>query len=463
MSGRVVGGAQTLSKMRQRFPGSYPRSMVRGRGAHVMADGCWYVDWSCALGAVSLGYGDHVVDEEVKGQVERGPIFSLSNVELEERVAERLCALVPCAEAVKFTKTGSEATEAAVRVARAATGCDVVLTCGYHSWYSWYAATREEHPGVPDWMEPLVQPFQYNDLKSLDLAADCAWSMGDGRPGRAFGSTGAPRGKRSTGLAVRGVAAIILEPTLFEPPAPGFLEGVRERATRLGAVLIFDEMVTGFRWHAGGYQALCGVTPDLATFGKAMGNGYPISALVGRADLMQWARLASGTFGGDCVGLAAADAVLERYSARASDMVSVTDHMWRIGADLIDGYNRIAEKLGAPTRMEGQPPHPVIRWDEEQEADPLAAGGVGPNRWRASLFFQEAAARPRPDAGPPPPLFHPDGINIMLAHSYLDVARTLAACDAAMRVVVRAMERGTVREQIVGDPIDPAPPWRVTR
>ena len=190
---------------------------------------------------------------------------------------------------------------------------------------------------------------------------------------------------------------------------------MRERATRLGAVLIFDEMVTGFRWHAGGYQALCGVTPDLATFGKAMGNGYPISALVGRADLMQWARLASGTFGGDCVGLAAADAVLERYSARASDMVSVTDHMWRIGADLIDGYNRIAEKLGAPTRMEGQPPHPVIRWDEEQEADPLAAGGVGPNRWRASLFFQEAAARPRPDAGPPPPLFHPDGINIMLA------------------------------------------------
>ena len=465
MSGRVVGGAQTLSKMPERFPGAYPRSLVRGQGARVVGDGGHlFIDWSCALGAVSLGYANFYVDAAVREQVRRGPIFSLPDVELEERVAERICALVPCAEAVRFTKTGSEATEAAVRVARAATGHDIVLTCGYHSWYSWHAATREEHPGVPDWMEPLVQPFQYNDLKSLDLAADCAWSMGDGRPGRAFGSTGAPRGKRSTGLAVRGVAAIILEPTLFEPPAPGFLEGVRERATRLGAVLIFDEMVTGFRWHAGGAQALYGVTPDLATFGKAMGNGYPISALVGRADLMRWARLASGTFGGDCVGLAAADATLERYqvgwaegrrvecAAREHD--DVTAHMWRLGADLIDGYNALAGTLGAPTRMEGQPPHPRIVWGEVPGPDGSA------NRHRASLFFQALAQRP---CGPPAPLFHPDGINVMLAHGAEDVAHTLASIRKAMLRVLEAIERGTVREEIVGHSINPAPPWRTTQ
>ena len=366
--------------------------------------------------------------------------------------------LIPCAESVRFVKDGSCATEAAIRVARAATGRDIVLVCGYHSWHSWYAATREAHPGVPEWMLPLVQTFQHNDLASLDLAIDCKWAMGDGKaPGRAFGSMGGlPSWRRGdTGLNVRGIAAIILEPTLIEPPAPGFLEGVRERATRIGAVLIFDEMVTGFRWHAGGAQALYGVTPDLACFGKGMGNGYPIAALVGRGDLMRHARLVSGTFGGDCIGLAAADATLARYQEGG-----VCEHMWRLGRVLMDGYNALAKTLGAPTRMEGQPPHPVIRWDEDGEPDyeRLPYGQIKttlPNRWRASLFFQETVWRGH--------LMHPEGLNVMLATTEADVRSLLAACEAAMIEVLAAIGDGKVRERIEGDPISPEPAWRVAR
>lgn len=452
------GGSQTLSKQAGRFPGATPRFLERGDGAYVWTpEGDRLIDWVCALGAVSLGYNHPAVTEAVVDRARNGAIFSLPH-RLEGEVAQRLVDLIPCAESVRFVKTGSEACEAAVRVARAATGRDIVLTCGYHGWHSWYAATREEHPGVPEAMTWLVDTFQYNDLRSLDKAIDFAKK-------RKYG----PEERQKS----YGVAAIIMEPTLIEPPAPGFLAGVRERATRLGAVLIFDEMVTGFRWHAGGAQALYGVTPDLACFGKGMGNGYPIAALVGRADLMRHARLVSGTFGGDCIGLAAADATLARYQSQhywatpececgrdvcgAVRHDSVTAHMWKLGAQLIAGYNALATTLGAPTRMIGQPPHPVIRWDEED--DPLASSIASVRRptprYRASLFFQETVRRGV--------LFHSEGINIMLAHTEVDVATTLEVCEAGMIAVMAAIKGGLVREWIQGEPIDPVPAWRVAR
>lgn len=444
---RVVGGAQTLSKMRDRFPGAYPRSLVKGSGAYVWdSDRRWYRDWISALGAISLGYCDDVVDAAVIDQVRRGSIFSLPDIELEEAVAEQLCALIPCAEAVRFVKTGSEATEAAIRVARAATGRDVILTCGYHGWHSWYAATRTEAPGVPILMYHLAHTFPYNDLDKLrEIIQEERHPYDDTCRGDYVES---------------GVAAIILEPTLYEPPAPGFLAGVVRMAHEAGALVIFDEMVTGFRWHAGGAQALYGVMPDLATFGKGMGNGYPIAALVGRAKLMQHARLVSGTFGGDCIGLAAARATMSRYQrglAGRGDRGDVCGHMWDIGEALMNGYNAIAADLGAPTRMDGQPPHPRIVWDEVDAPDPShpAVPDSVKNRHRASLFFQECAKRGV--------LFHPDGISIMGAHTSEDVYQTLRVCEQAFALMVHAIDRGSVRAQIEGDPISPEPPWRVTQ
>lgn len=409
----IPGGAQTLSKMRGRFPGAYPRSLVGGSGATVCdSEGFWYVDWICALGAVTLGYNDDQVDEAVREQVAAGPIFSLPNVALEERVAQRLVDLIPCAESVRFFKTGSEATEAAIRVARAATGREIILCCGYHGWHSWYAATRPERPGVPRAMASLAYSVPYNRLDLLE--------------------------RTYQGVAGN-VAAFILEPTLVEPPAAGYLEGVRQFCTERGIVLVFDEMVTGFRWHAGGYQALCRVVPDLATFGKGMGNGYPIAALVGRADVMRHAVFASGTFSGDLIGLAAADVTLARYQQR-----DVCKYTRRIGQALVDSYDALAGKYGVPTRAVGQPPHPVIWWEEEPGS-----------RSRASLFFQEVVKQGH--------LLHPDGLNVMLAHTELDVSSLLAACEVAMGVLARAIADGTVLERIEGEPISPEPPWRVTR
>ena len=453
----IPGGSQTLSKQRSRFPGAYPRSLSRGDGAQVWGDGQGpLIDWICGLGAISLGYHDDAVDHAVyKQMLEAGPIFSLPDVVLEERVAQRLVDLIPCAESVRFFKDGSSSTEAAIRVARAHTGRDVVLCAGYHSWHSWYAATRPEHPGVPETMTRLAKSFIYNDLASCDQAMqwadDVAYTDGHGQLYQAD----SPPYVRN-----RGVAAIIVEPTLIEPPAPGFLEGLRERCDRWGALLIFDEMVTGFRWSAGGYQTLCGVTPDLATFGKGAANGYPFAALVGKAEPMRWARLASGTFGGDLIGLAAADATLARYQAGG-----VCEHMARLGRRFIDEYNALAAKHGAPTQAVGQPPHPVIRWSEDDGSRPVAgsrsiAGGPAwtlpdPNRHRASLFFQELVTRGQ--------LCHPEGLNLMLAHSDGDVDALLTACDEAMAIVVEAMAAGDVRARIIGDPIDPTPAWRVTQ
>ena len=151
----IPGGSQTLSKARGRFPSAYPSSLVSGAGSHVRSqDGRDYIDWICSLGAVSLGYG--VVDEAVTAQVRRGPIFSISSLGLERSVAERLIDMIPCAESVRYLKSGSESVEAAIRVARAATGRDIILTCGYHGWHSWYAATREDAPGVPFAMTRLA-------------------------------------------------------------------------------------------------------------------------------------------------------------------------------------------------------------------------------------------------------------------------------------------------------------------
>ena len=436
----IPGGAQTISKFPSQFPGAYPRSLIRGAGAHVQAeDGTWYTDWICSLGALSLGYGDELVDECVRQQVACGPIFSLPSRGLEERVAQQLVDLVPCAESVRFIKTGSEATEAAARVARAATGREIILTCGYHGWHSWYAATLPAHPGVPEAMTGLARAFRYNDLASLDEMITRANHQGT----------------HDDWAYCPGVAAIILEPTLIAEPEPGFLEGVRARATRIGAVLIFDEMVTGFRWHRGGYQALSGVTPDLATFGKAVGNGYPIAALVGRGDLMRHARLASGTFNGDCVGLAAAGATVDRYLAE-----DVCGHMARLGRAIIDGYNHLAERYGLSgvTRAVGQAPHPKIAWNEAGAGEPSDAPGAYeaprryPARLRASLFYQEVCRRGH--------LLHPNGNNVMLAHSREHAESLLEACAAAMEVVANAADP---RALIWGAPISPEPVWRAVQ
>jgi glutamate-1-semialdehyde 2,1-aminomutase len=281
----VPGGSQTMSKGPGVFPGDYPSFLASGTGAQVEdVDGKIYTDWICGLGTNGLGMSHPMVNSAAIFQIDAGTAFSLPTP-LEFQVAEQLVDLIPCAEMVRFTKTGSEACAGAVRIARVATGRNVIVVCGYHGWHDWYAATRPVHPGVPAQLEKLVRSFRYNDTTSLHSVLD------------------------------NSVAAVIMEPVLHEKPEPGFLAEVARLTSQNGSVLIFDENVTGFRADLRGAQTLYGVTPDLAIFGKAMANGFPLAAVVGHKNLMEGSQYISGTFGGEAVSLAAALETIKIYRA----------------------------------------------------------------------------------------------------------------------------------------------------
>ena len=404
---RVVPGAsQTLSKGASMFvEGAYPVFLERGAGCRVWdVDGNEYVDYILGLASITLGYAYPAVTEAVARQLARGSIFSLPHP-LEVEVAERLRDLIPCAEMARFVKTGSEADAAAVRVARAATGRDVIVYCGYMGWHEWYAITTPRSKGIPKDFARLIAPFEYNDLGSLERALD-------EHHGR--------------------VAAVFMEPVLLDAPAPGFLAGVKAAAHRHGALLIFDEIVSGFRWAVGGAQAHFGVVPDLATFGKGMANGLPLAAVVGRAELMREFDdvFVSSTFGGDALALAACRATLDEYVGRP-----VIEHLWRAGRRFQEGFAALAARLGVPARAIGYPVHPKVVIDQRSPET---------ERLLVSLFLQETAARGA--------IFHFAGFNVSYAHADADVDQTIDACAGALGVIGEALADGRIRERLRGKP-----------
>lgn len=308
-------GSQTFSKSRTQYPiGVSPFFITHGKGSRVWdLDGNEYIDFVSSLASITLGYQDSDVNRAVRTQLdESGVIFSLPHP-LETEVAEILCEMVPCAEMVRFGKNGSDATAGAIRVARAFTGRDRVAVCGYHGWQDWYIGSTARHLGVPDAVRDLTHTFKYNDLASLEALLSA-------HPGE--------------------FAAVILEPMNTVEPSPGFLSGTKEMAEKHGAVLVFDETITGFRYANGGAQELFGVTPHLATFGKGLANGYPISAIVGRRDIMTTMEdiFFSFTFGGEALSLAAAKATLTKLRS-APVVQTLTTHGKRIMA----GLNNIIE------------------------------------------------------------------------------------------------------------------------
>ena len=397
------GAAQTLSKMPARFPqGAFPIAAREGCGAKIIdVDGNSYVDWIGALGAVPLGYRhEHVIDA-INSQAGIGAM-SLPDPE-EAYLAERLCSKIPCAEMVRFVNSGSEATEAAIRTARIATGRDIILTVksGYHSWHSWFQAVKDWHPGVPQLYEDMIGSFTYNDIESVHHAFKWHkkndWQLD------------------SDCVLKPGVAAVIMEPCLFDKPKEGFLQGVRDLCTEHGALLIFDEMVTGYRWRLAGGQEYFNITPDLATFGKGMANGLPIGMLCGKREYMQHAELISGTFGGNALSLAAANAVLDLYESEP-----VIETMWKRGQELMGVFT-----LGAFTReisaiSEGYACKPRFKFNCGEKSD-LAM----------SLFLQETAAHGA--------LFHPGGMNICYALTDEDMSITKKAIEAALDTVEKAL------------------------
>ena len=281
-------GTQTFSKSRTQFPyGISPYFIERGKGSHVWdVDGHEYIDFINGLGAITLGHCDPDVTAAVQLQITKGTIFSLADP-IEMLVAEKIIEMVPCAQKVRFGKNGSDATAGCVRLARAYTGRDHILSCGYHGWQDWYIGSTPRNRGVPKSTQALTHTFEFNNIESL---------------------------KRKLKELDGEVAGVILEPMNTTFPKDGFLEDVKKLTHDNGAVLIFDEVVTGFRHANGGAQEYFGVVPDLVALGKGLSNGYPLSAIAGSSKIMDLLEEVyfSFTAGGETLSLAAALASLKK-------------------------------------------------------------------------------------------------------------------------------------------------------
>lgn len=414
-SERVIpGGAQTYSKSwKQHLRGVSPVFLERGAGALVWdADGNQYVDLVQGLLPNILGYAHAEVDAAVAARSRQGHSFSLAH-RLEVELAERLTGIIPCAEMVRFGKNGSDATAGAVRISRAWTGRERIATCGYHGWQDWYIGVTSRHVGVPAGVRSLTHAFPYNDLPALErlLAAH--------------------HGE---------FAAVIMEPFNFTWPHAGYLAGVQDLAHRHGAVLIFDEICTGFHMGLGGAQRRFGVIPDLATFGKAMGNGYPISCVVGRREIMRTFEDAfvSFTFAGDVGALAAALAVLD-----VLEHTDALDRMDAAGRRLRDGATALAEAAGLGMRFStmGHPAWLLLRFlDTAGADDPVLR----------ALWLQEVTRR---------------GVLLISTHNtcaalgQAEVERVLRAYSEAFKYVGGEVRKGTDLRTLLDAPV-PTPAFK---
>jgi glutamate-1-semialdehyde 2,1-aminomutase len=404
-------GSQTFSKSLTQLPrGVSPFFVDRAEGPWFWdVDGHRFLDLTNGLACITLGYRHPAVDQAVHAQLERGVTFSLPH-SLELHVAERIIAMVPCAEMVRFAKNGTDATSGAIRLARHCTGRDRVAICGYHGWQDWSIGTTTRHGGIPQAVRELSHTFPYNNLPALAelLAA---------HPGE--------------------FAAVILEPMNVAWPEPGYLKGVQALCRQHGVVLVFDETITGFRFANGGAQELFGVTPDLATFGKGLANGYPLSALTGRRDLME--RISeiffSGTFGGETLSLAAADAVLELLASQP-----ITDQLAASGQQLADRVIAISTQHGLSEvfSLSGHPSWMIWAIRDHNHA----------SSWEIrTLLLQELYARG---------IFTIGSHNITAAHNQACLDAVVQAYEEVLPLLAQALQTpGGVRSQLRCEPLVP--------
>ena len=403
-------GSQTFSKSRTQYPvGISPMYAAKAKGAKIWdVDGNRYIDLVSALASVTLGYGDKDVEKAVKKQLNLGVSLSLPGI-LEAEVAELIVEIVPSAEMVRFGKNGTDATSAAIRLARAYTGRDHIIVCGYHGWQDWYVGSTTRNKGVPDSVSALTHKFEYNNIASLQSVL----SEFDGR-----------------------VAAVIMEPMNVVYPEPGFLESVQRLTRKAGALLIFDETITGFRFARGGAQELFGIKPDLSTFGKGMANGFPISAVVGRRDVMMEMEeiFFSGTFGGELLSLTAAKVVLQRHLTE-----DVCGELSSAGHSLSHQTELAIKESGldGEIKISGHPTWKFINWNSTKKYSIEEI---------KSYFMQEIFKR---------------GIlvlsthNITLAHTPRIITEVVDAYSEVFSKLRYVLESETLRQELKVEPLTP--------
>lgn len=344
-------GSQTFSKSRTQYPfGISPLFATKAKGCNLWdLDGNKFVDLVSSLASVTVGYGNRSVTAAVRRQLKRGTIFSLPGI-LEAEVSELIVELVPSAEMVRFGKNGTDATSAAVRLARAYTGKDRVLVCGYHGWQDWYIGTTTRNKGVPATTSDLSNSFKYNDIDSFNELID----------------------------RYSDIACVVLEPFGAKMPAEGFLEKIREVTREKNIVLVFDETVTGFRVARGGAQELLGVIPDLTTMGKGIANGFPLSAIAGRKEIMMEMEniFFSGTFGGELLSLAAAKTVLSMHQNN-----QITPKLLQVGDTLTRKITKIISEnnLSDSLTLTGHPSWTFLNWSDS----------MGYNQFEIKTYFMQ--------------------------------------------------------------------------
>ncbi len=308
-------GAQTFTRSYTQFPFNYtPLFIKKGHGSRIWdVDGNEYVDMLSGLLSVVLGYGDVDVNQAIIDQLNNGITFSLSS-ELELDLAKLLIDTIPSAEMVRFGKNGSDCTSAAIRLSRHVTKKDRIAVCGYHGWHDWYAGVTTKYHGIPKAVSQLTHSFEYNNIESLNALF------------KEFPNE---------------FAAVIMEPMNVDEPQDEFLAKVKELTHKNGALLVFDEVIAGFRFAEGGGQSLFNVTPDLSVFGKAMANGMPLSVLVGKAERMKHLEevFYSSTFAPETLSLAASIATIKKIKEK-----NVVAKLWSYGDDLRKCVNALIEK-----------------------------------------------------------------------------------------------------------------------
>jgi glutamate-1-semialdehyde aminotransferase/spore coat polysaccharide biosynthesis protein SpsF (cytidylyltransferase family) len=404
----IPGGGQTFSKSPLQYvKGTAPKVLIRGIGSRVWdADGNEFIDCVLGLGPAILGHCHPVVNAAASECANELFLTPSLPHPLELKLAKEICRLVPSAEMVRFGKNGSDVTAGATRIARGFTGRNRIACCGYHGWQDWYIGSTTRNLGVPPATAELTTSFPYGDLDALEAV-----------------------------LREGDVAGVILEPISLVEPPPGYLQGVRDLCTKYGALLIFDEIITGFRIHLGGAQAVYGVTPDLSTLGKGIAAGFPLAVLCGKREYMQVLDEAffSFTFGGELPSIAAAIKTLEIMQAEDSTAILAS-----LGSRLIDGMQRVAKQAECTSlKSIGLPYFPGYSLSATESNSALEL---------QTLLQQELVRRG---------VLTRSCFFLSTAHSTCDIDRILDALLGATRVLQAAILEDRVLEAIDGQLIEP--------
>jgi glutamate-1-semialdehyde 2,1-aminomutase len=399
--------SQTFSKSPFSFvEGLYPVYVKSAYNSHIVdVDNNDFIDYLMALGPVVLGYNNKSVNDAISNQLKNGISFSLPHTK-EIEAAEALKRIIPCAEMTRFTKTGSDAVTGAVRAARAITKKDIILYCGSGGvWDDWFAIVTSRNQGIPSFNKDLIKIFDYNKIDQLyDLFK---------------------KNKEK-------VAAVIMEPAVHDLPNNNFLQEVKKITHDNNALLIFDEILTGFRISNGGGQEFFNVIPDMATFAKGIANGMPLGAIVGKEEHMKIFEkvFVSTTYGGESLSLAACIATINEFERN-----NVCDHMWKIGDKIKEGFNKISKEKELNAECVGLSPRLQLKINDENNNDSLLY---------KSLFLQELLKKGI--------FMHPNTILFSYAHTLEEIEYTIEEFDNALSILKKAIVKNDVKNQIQGIP-----------